>query len=303
MKTFISTAAIGLLICNSLMASEFVNPTDTTIRIDNKRIEISETEDRMKVRIYESDERGDEIENEKVFEGHYKNGQSYERRYHRRSLNIPLPTWDRDFDSHWAGFGMGFANFADGNFNINDVDGVTLKSEKSLEYNLNFLEKSFPISKYNWAIVTGVGMRWSRYRIKTNEYFKENEEGITVLNSAPEGITYSKSKLNITSLTIPVLLEWQSRRVQGERFFLSAGVVGVIKTISSSKVEYRDSNNKKQKEKMDRGMNIRPVTMDFLIQGGYDWIGFYMKYSPIELFEGGKGPKVHPVSIGLHLHI
>ena len=42
---------------------------------------------------------------------------------------------------------------------------------------------------------------------------------------------------------------------------------------------------------MDSGMNIRPVTMDFLFQAGWDWIGLYAKYSPIDLFENGKGPK------------
>ena len=36
---------------------------------------------------------------------------------------------------------------------------------------------------------------------------------------------------------------------------------------------------------MDSGMNIRPVTMDFLFQAGWDWIGLYAKYSPIDLFE------------------
>lgn len=54
---------------------------------------------------------------------------------------------------------------------------------------------------------------------------------------------------------------------------------------------------------MGSGMNIRPVTMDFLFQAGWDWIGLYAKYSPIDLFENGKGPKVHPVSIGLQLHL
>ena len=57
------------------------------------------------------------------------------------------------------------------------------------------------------------------------------------------------------------------------------------------------------KEKMDSGINIRPVTMDLLFQAGWDWIGLYAKYSPIDLFENGKGPKVHPVSIGLQLHL
>ena len=54
---------------------------------------------------------------------------------------------------------------------------------------------------------------------------------------------------------------------------------------------------------MDRGMNLRPVTMDFLFQAGVGCIGFYAKYSPFGLFEKDKGPKVHPVSLGVQLHI
>ena len=258
-----------------LMAAE-VEPLagDTIITLERKRIEVKDNGDRMKVRVYEVDEDGDSVDDELIFEGHYRDGQSYERRKHVKSINIPVPTWDKDFNPHWAGFGMGFANFADGSLHVNDVDGVSLRSGNSLEYNLNVLEKAFPFSRYRWAVVIGAGMRWSRYRIDTN----------------------------ITSLTIPLLLEWQPKKRSSE-FFLSAGVVGVIKTCSSSKIVYNDASGKKHKEKMDSGMNIRPVTMDFLFQAGWDWIGLYAKYSPIDLFENGKGPKVHPVSIGLQLHL
>lgn len=296
------TLTLAIFLCIAFCAKGMVSATDTIIQIDNKRVEITEVDDKMKVRVYEMDEKGNQTDDELVFEGHYKDGKSYEKR-HMRSISISIPSWDKHFDGHWAGFGMGFANFADGSLNINDNDGVSLRSEKSLEYNLNFLEKSFPFSKYNWAFVTGMGLRWNRYRLNSNSYFQENDEGITVLQPAPEGIIYTKSKLNTTSLTIPVLLEWQLRKIKGDRFFLSAGLVGVIKTISSSKVEFRNANNKKTKETMDRGMNIRPVTMDFLIQGGYNSVGFFLKYSPMGLFESGKGPQIQPVSIGFHLHI
>lgn len=270
-----------------LMAAE-VEPLagDTIITLERKRIEVKDNGDRMKVRVYEVDEDGDSVDDELIFEGHYRDGQSYERRKHVKSINIPVPTWDKDFNPHWAGFGMGFANFADGSLHVNDVDGVSLRSGNSLEYNLNVLEKAFPFSRYRWAVVIGAGMRWSRYRIDTNEYFKEID-GVTALRPAPEGVTLKASKLNITSLTIPLLLEWQPKKRSSE-FFLSAGVVGVIKTCSSSKIVYNDASGKKHKEKMDSGMNIRPVTMDFLFQAGWDWIGLYAKYSPIDLFEMGK---------------
>lgn len=274
--------------------------TDTTIVVDDKRIELKESGDRLKVKVYEMSENEGMVEDEMVFEGHYKDGKSYERRKH--SINITLPTWKRGFDPHWGGFGMGFANFADADLHINDIDGVTLRSGKSLEYNLNILDKAFLFSKHsNFALVTGVGVRWSRYRVNNNQYFQE-VEGITGLQSPAEGITLSSSKLNITSLTIPLLIEWQNRRKRSEEFFFSAGIVGVVKTASSSRIVYRDESGKKRKDKVDGGMNIRPVTLDFLVQAGYDWIGVYAKYSPIGLFEGGKGPKLHPVSIGLQLH-
>lgn len=280
--------------------------TDTTILINEKRIEIKENGDRMKVRVYEIKEDNEIFEDKLVFEGHYQDGKSYEKRRNANSLTIPLPNWNnsrRGFDGHWAGFGMGFANFADGSLHINDIDGVSLRSERSLEYNLNFLEKSFRLShRYNWGLVTGMGMRWNRYRLDENKHFEE-VDGVTVLLPAPEGITYKASKLNMTSLTIPVLLEWQPSKRGWRDCFVSFGAVGVVKTISSSKIVYRDENGRKRKDKVDRGMNLRPVTMDLLFQVGYDCIGFYMKYAPFTAFEHKKGPKVHPVSIGFHLHI
>lgn len=297
---------VTLLAClpaMGLLATE-VEPmsADTVIILKEKRIEVKEHGDRMKVKVYELTEEGDSIDNEMVFEGHYRNGRSYENRKHVKSVNIPLPTWNKDFNPHWVGFGMGFANFADGSLNVNDIDGVSLRSGSSLEYNLNVYEKAFPISRYGWAVVTGAGMRWSRYRMDTNSFFQE-VDGITSLQPAPAGIQYKASKLNITSITIPLLMEWQKRRGDEAKYFFSVGVVGVIKTCSSSKVVYIDAKGDKQKEKMDTGMNIRPVTMDFLVQGGLNWIGVYAKYSPVGLFESGKGPKVHPVSIGLQIHL
>lgn len=304
MRTILLVLAASLPFTGLMAAGVEPLAKDTVITLDGKRIEVKEGDDRMKVRVYEVDEEGEQVDDEMIFEGHYRDGRSYERRKHVRSLNIPLPTWDKDFNPHWAGFGMGFANFTDGSLRVNDVDGISLRSGNSLEYNVNFLEKAFPFSRYRWAVVIGAGMRWSRYRLDTQSYFKE-VDGVTSLLPAPEGLTLKASKLNITSLTIPLLLEWQPRGKHSKSdFFISGGVVGVIKTASSSKIVYNNPENGKSKvDKMDSGMNIRPVTVDFLFQVGWDWVGLYAKYSPVGLFETDKGPKVHPVSIGLQLHL
>lgn len=295
MKRLILIMAACLPVMGLLAAEVEPMPADTIITLEKKRIEVKDNGDRMKVRVYELDENGEAVDDEMVFEGHYRDGQSYERRKHIKTLNIPVPTWDRNFSAHWAGFGMGFNSF--------DGDDVSLRKGKSLEYNLNFMEFSFPFSRYNWALVTGAGLRWNRYRIDENAHFQE-VDGITQLVPAPEGVVYKKSKLNMTSLTIPVLLEWQTPKKRHKpRFFVSGGVVGVIKTTSSSKVVYDDERGKTRKQKMDGGMNLRPVTMDLLFQAGVGCIGAYFKYSPIEMFESKKGPALHPVSFGLQLHL
>lgn len=276
---------------------------DTTIYIEGKKITVRDDDERVKVRVYDIQADGSMEEDELVFEGHYRDGLNYEKRKYSKSITIPLPTWNRDFDPHWAGVGLGFANIADGSFHVNDIDGVSLHSEKSWELNINFFEKEFRLSRrYGWGIVTGMGIRWDRYRLDGNHHF-ERVHGKTILVPAPKGVKYTKSRLGITSLTIPLLLEWQHGRRWDSDFFISAGVVGVIKTASSSKIKYRDENGGKGKKKVDEGLYLRPVSMDFLVQMGYDWIGVYLKYSPFELFENHKGPAIHPVSLGIQLHI
>lgn len=295
MKRFLLIVAACFPLMGLMAAGVNPMPADTVIRLDKKRIEVKDNGDRMKVRVYETDSEGDEVDDELVFEGHYRDGQSYERRKHIRTINIPVPTWDRDFSAHWAGFGMGFNSFTG--------DDLPLRKGNSLEYNVNFMEFSLPFSRYNWAVVTGAGIRWNRYRLDTDAYLME-VDGVTQLVSVSEDMNFKKSKLNTTSITIPVLLEWQTRKVRHRpRFFISGGVVGVVKTMSSSKVTYLNDRGKSKTEKMDGGMNLRPVSMDLLFQAGVGCMGLYFKYSPIESFESGKGPKVNPISFGLHLHI
>lgn len=272
-------------------------PGDTVITVGDMRLEFMEHDGLVNIKLCSAASDGECIAKVLMFEGRYRNGQSYERRRYVKSLIKKITNRDSGFDPHWGGFGMGFANFM-GSSGINDVDGVTLRSGSSLEYNLNFMEHSWTFSKYHWAVVSGFGLRWNRYRLDMNKHFQE-VDGKTVLVSAPEGIVYKKSKLNTTSLVIPLLLEWQSSSFHGSRIFVAGGAEGVVKTASSSRVVYDDLEGNKQKRKMDGGMTLRPVTMDFILQAGMGNFGIYAKYSPMGLFEKDKGPKLHPVSIGL----
>ena len=265
----------------------------------NKRIVVKENEQkqRLEVEVYEFNNNQDSTFYEQIFEGHYRDGKSNEQRKYIASVGIPNPRWKtKHFDPHWAGFGLGFSGFAE----KGDYNNISFNSSKSWEFSFNFYERAIPLS-YRLAVVTGLGLRWTRYNLKGNYHFEEIDD-YTELVEAPDGIRYKSSNLRITTLNIPLLLEWQNGR--GNLFF-SAGVVGSVKTLSSSRIEFYDDNDKKRKkhkEKVDRGMTLRPVTMDLLAQVGTKDIGVYARYSPISIFEKNKGPELYPLSFGLMLH-
>ena len=295
-----------------LLASAFIFPvfaiqvSDTIIMLDNKQIQIDEDGDRMKVRVFELTQENNSIEKEMIFEGHYRDGVVHERKHYSKTISIsvpssPMPNWNKKFDPHWSSFGLGFNNLADNNLNINNVNGVSLRMGKSLEYTFNFFEKALPFAKNNFAVVTGLGMKWNRYHLSENESFQK-ENGEVAILSNPNDRNYSKTRLGVNSFTLPLLLEWQSKGKKSSRFFVSAGAVGVFNYTSASKVRYVDNSGKKQKERIASDLYVRPLSVDFLLQAGFGDYGLYAKYSPLELFEKGKGPEVYPVSLGIMLH-
>lgn len=293
---------IATLLPLGAVASEVqLLPADTTIRVDGKHIVIKESDDRLKVKVFEVVEENDTVYNEQTFEGIYKNGVSHERRF-RNSITIPLPKWRQKLsDPHWAGFGIGFANLTDGSLRLNSADGIDVRSGKSFQFNLNLIDHAFQISRTGWGVVTGVGFRWDVYRFDGNIRLQE-VDGITQVLSAPDDIYYSTSRLKMTRLTIPLLLEWQKSLRHHSCFFLSGGIVAGAKIYSNSVVKYRDENGHKQKNVLGKDLNLRPITMDILLQAGYGSFGLYAMYSPFSLFEKDKGPKTCPIAIGAMIY-
>ena len=297
---------VFILLTSAIIFPVFANQaSDTTIVVNNKQIQIDQENDRMKVRVFELTQEGDSIEKEMIFEGHYRDGNVHERKKYSKTISFSVPSpmsnWNRKFDPHWSSFGLGFNSFADNNLKINNVNDVSLRMGKSLEYTFNFFEKALPFAKNNLAFVTGLGMTWNRYHLSENESFQK-ENGEVVILSNPNDRNYSKTRLGVNSFTLPLLLEWQSKGKKSSRFFISAGAVGAFNYTSASKVKYVNSSGKKQKEKLASDLYVRPLSVDFLVQAGFGDCGLYAKYSPLELFENGKGPEVYPVSLGIMMH-
>lgn len=216
--------------------------------------------------------------------------------------------WNRKskkgFEPHWAGVELGLTGLlssSKSNSLKGDAAIMDLNSGKSINFNLNFLEYAVPFAHQHMGVVTGMGMEVSNLRLSNNVGLIKNDVGVTVADSSyiKGGINLSKSKLTMTYLTIPLLMEFQVPSGH-KRFYVSAGVIGGVKLGSHTKVVYQDGGQK-QKDKNRNDYNLATLRYGFHARVGYKFINLYATYYPVALFEKDKGPEVYPFNVGLVL--
>lgn len=295
----------ALLLPAFYMTASAMVPTDTTFKYNNRKVVITENNDELNVSVYHQTEAGDTVQSQKIYEGIFTDEQSIERRY-ENSFDISIPDIfkpkkkRRPSRAHWAGFGVGFANLPNGL----DFDGELssiINASRSLQYNLNLIEGSRQLGNSNFTAITGMGIQFNAIHWQNNKAI-EVEDYTSVITTAGPGDEYRRTRLHYTYLTFPLLVETNWDFGRGSHFFLNAGVVAKVKTASSSRIWWNDENGQKQKTKFPGDLNIRPITLDLLAQGGFNDFGFFVSYSPFTLFRNNKGPEANQATVGLQLY-
>jgi len=303
MKKFIPFL-LGLFFVTPILFAAGEAQNDTTIQFNNKIIQFEDSIGQIKVKVFDNDSTAFKP----VYEGVFTDGKSYEKWTVIEEIGIQLPFMNKSkshrkytMEPHWAGIGWGFANISDQNYNFNNIDGLSLKSESSNEFFFNLIEKILPIYRNNLGLTTGLGFNWRNYFLDMNKHLTE-VNGVTGVYDAPLGINYEYSRLRTFHITIPLLLEWQPTFGSSRKFFASAGVIGGVNTFASYKVKYTDANDNTIRDVEGKGLNVAPVSLDFHGQIGYGSWNVYAKYSPFGIFQSQKGPEVRAVSIGAMLN-
>ena len=275
---------------------------DTTVRFNQKVIQITDSTGQVTVKVFDEQQQP----YAKVYEGVFTDGKSYEKWTVIEEIGLQLPFMHKSkkkkeytMEPHWAGLGWGFVNISNAQYQFNNIDGVSLKSESSNEFYFNIAEKILPLIRNNLGLTTGFGFNWKTYYLDTNQHFSE-VNGITGLYNAAAGIEYQYSRLRLLYLTVPVLLEWQPGIGKRNKFFISAGVVGGVNTMASAKAKYKE--NESTRYIKEKGLNAAPITIDYMAQIGYGSWSAYAKYSPFSLFQSQKGPEIRSVSVGATLN-
>jgi len=200
------------------------------------------------------------------------------------------------FNGHWEGIELGFNAFDKPDYsmyNPADKDFMSLNQGKSMELDLNFYELNISLAKSYVGLVSGMGISFNSYRFD-NPYTLQKLQNLTVPLALDED-NLSKTKLAITYLNVPLLLEFQIPVNQHEgRLFVNAGIIGGVKIGSHTKVKY--GNNK---EKDRSGFNLNSFNYAATARVGYKDVSIFAKYSLSPLFQTDKGPELTPFTVGI----
>jgi hypothetical protein len=278
---------------------------DTTyVHIPGTRVEVTETDDSVKVR----------IGNRVIIVDDEGNVVTRKHKYPK-------------FNGHWAGIDIGLNGYVNSDFNMNfpkEYEYMDLRMEKSIAINLNFFEQNIPFSKnQKWGMLTGLGLTFNDYKFLRPTRLSMDSSAL--VGFVDQDINIRKSKLSAMYLSLPVLFEFQtapSYRKNG--FHINIGMI-VSARLSSHTKKYYDELNKEfnvtlynpetgqydvvytalspndPKEHHYGDWFLQPFKFEATARIGWNFLNFWANYSINSMFREGKGPELYPWSAGITL--
>ena len=205
------------------------------------------------------------------------------------------------FRPHYAGLEVGLNNYVTSDFSMvlpPEDRYMDLNTGKSWNWNINIIDYGFGLGTDKVGIVTGLGFEFINYNFDGQNSIRKDPDTGEIIEYVPSYAgNITKSKMNMTYMTAPLLLEFQIP-APSKRIYISAGVVGGLKLWSNTKMKYTISGEK-SKEKAKGDYNLSPLRWGFTARVGYRALGFYATYYMTPLFKSGLGPELYPYNIGL----
>lgn len=208
--------------------------------------------------------------------------------------------------SHWSGIDLGFNQLMVQNkFNTSIPDGydyLELNSGKSINVNINLVYHDFPIYKRHVMFTTGLGLTLNNYRFNSDKtILTDTNRVVGGYNYDDDGnqIKFEKNKLAVNYVTVPLLLQFNSRETFKQSFHVGIGLLLSYKFNSHLKLVYESEQDGREKFKRHDEFNIRPFRYDATLRIGYEYYTFYASYSLSELFKENRGPSLHPFQAGI----
>jgi Outer membrane protein beta-barrel domain len=209
---------------------------------------------------------------------------------------------------------LGFANWEDksnyaaaGSFLVNkpgalalSKDDLKLRAGKSVNVNIWFFMQKLALVKRNINLKYGLGVELNNYSFRSPISFRE---GGAVPYNAPsftnapfifrDSISFSKNKLALKYITVPLMLNFASNHKPGKAGF-SASVGVSAGYLYKQRNKQRSDTRGKQKNQGD--YDLERFKFSYIGEIGFGSFRLYGSYSPKSIFE--KSLDIRPYNVG-----
>ncbi|TKG93545.1 hypothetical protein EYV94_17530 [Puteibacter caeruleilacunae] len=214
--------------------------------------------------------------------------------------------FETKFKGHLSGVHLGFVDLIETSYSMyseEDNDFLDPKTPRSTSLSIYPVQFNIGLQRYRnmIGIVTAPGVEFQTLHFDKDRSIVEDEDGIL----QPITLDYHKnikSKLSISSVSIPVLLEFQIPiGSQQNRLFISGGIVGKCRIDAHTKIKFKKNEHTRQKLKTTDDFNLKRFNYTYMLRIGYRSFKFFAEYTPENIIKTNQGPIVHPVTVGLTL--
>ncbi len=210
--------------------------------------------------------------------------------------------WQDRFTGHWAGVDLGFNAFLNTDYSGYETEFMSNDILRSNSIYINLIQHSFSLqhNRNTIGLVTGLGINFQNYRLDKNTTIERLKNDMIV----PKQLNYEenlKSKLSITSVSIPLLAEFQVpvNHYKNRIYFSGGGYIG-YRIGSHTKIKYR-ANEQKEKLKVPDHFSLNNFKYGLMFRAGYRWFNVFANYEITPLFVENRGPVLTPFTFGFTL--
>jgi hypothetical protein len=204
--------------------------------------------------------------------------------------------------AHWSGLDIGVGLLLNSSFTPSFANQNFLENDPaaSWTFNINLFEHYFPIAKHHFGFVSGIGFNASHFGFQRNynvqfDYLKDSVAFFqdTVWN-------YSRNRLRIGYLQIPVLFQINTNSDYSKNFHIAFGVLAGVRL--GSDIKRKATSNGERYTYVERGsFFLNPFKLDGTIRIGYRHWGAFASYNLVPLFNKNYVDRAHVMSFGLTL--
>lgn len=202
---------------------------------------------------------------------------------------------------HWAGFDIYMSQFMDDQreMQFNSHPYWENNEVKSIGLNYNIFDLKFPIIGNNLGITTGLGVGYHNYSFRNNYVLQHTADTIFAVSDTV--FDFKSNKLNVGTISIPLLLDYSSNNKFEKSYFMAVGVIGTYNYGTKQRTTGTYANGDSFDNSTISPFNMNRWTLDATVRIGYGHFGMFVSYQLNTMFKTGHTIAVYPFRIGFNV--